>query len=253
MPQDDDDWLTRMGYEPSEIKPFHLGPTLGEHNDSIMMVMALHARERKRAKDEKRPQPPTPRLWFACSQHPRELIARWAMVPMTAKGWPTGFYESVAPAGPRAVSLSELPRDQSTLLLRLMGSDKTVNGALEDLEALPSEARERRIALPILVQLKDELPRMRVTVTIANPEEYKFMMSLEQAVRIVEEQEACLAGSLRWAQRQFERRLGRPLTETERATLTARFRGVGSERVLDVAFEREGPALAAWLADPDAR
>jgi len=48
MPREDDDWLTRMGYEPSEIEPFHLGPTLGEHNDSIMKVMALHARERRR-------------------------------------------------------------------------------------------------------------------------------------------------------------------------------------------------------------
>jgi hypothetical protein len=267
MARDDDDWLTRMGYEPSEIEPFHLGPTLGEHNDSIMKVMALHARERKRAKDEKRPQPPTPLLWFACAQHPLELIARWAMAPMTARGWPTGFYESASPAGPRAVSLRELPRDQRTLLLRLMASGETLKQAVEDLDALPRRARERLIAGPILVQLQGDLSRMGVTVTWSTPEEYTAMMSHEEAVRIFEEREAraiaveqalavsqrALTESLRSIQRLFERRLGRSLSDDEREAVTVRIHAPGPERLTDVALDLDAPALAAWLADPAAR
>jgi len=270
MPRDDDDWLTRMGYEPSEIEPFHLGPTLGEHNDSTMKVMALHARERRRAEPDKLPPPPTPLLWFACSRRPRELIARWAMVSMERRGWPRGFYESASPAGPRAVSLSELPRDRSTLLLRLMASGETLKEAVRELKALPEDAREPLIMGPILVQLEGDLSRMGVAVTWETQEEREIMISHEEAVHIwndraaelkagkqavaaLAEAQHALTESLRWAQRQFERRLGRPLTDVEGETLTGRFRGLGPERVLDVVLEFDAPALAAWLADPDAR
>ncbi len=59
--------------------------------------------------------------------------------------------------------------------------------------------------------------------------------------------------SLHAAQRQFERRLGRGLAEAERETLAARFHRLGPLRVLDVVLDLDAPALAAWLADPDAR
>jgi len=266
-PRDDDDWLTRMGYEPCEIEPFHAGPTLAEHNDSIMKVMALHARERKRADGDGRPMPPTPRLWFACARHPRELIARWAMEPMATTGWPRGFYASVAPAGPCAVSLRELPRERSTLLLRMMASGKTFVEAVDELLALPEGARERRVAGPLLVQLRGDLPRMGVTLTWATLEEHEAMISYEEAQQIWDKREAdaiatkhamvetqrAVAESLHGAQRQFERRLGRPLTSAERETVSARFRSPGPERVFDVVLDLDAPALAAWLADPDAR
>jgi len=267
LPQPDDDWLTRMGYEPAEIEPFHLGPSLGDHNDTVMKVMALHARERKLAKDEGRPEPPTPRLWFVCAQHPRELLARWAMVSMEPKGWPRGFYESVAPAGPRAVSLRELPLERSTLLLRLMGAGKVLRQAVEELEALEPGARERRVAAPILLRLKGDLPRMGVTVTWSTPEEYETMMSHEEAVRIFEEREAKLIAAAQakaaWeraqaeaerAQAEAERAQAyRALTDAERDAVVARFHELGPERFDDATWALDAAALAAWLADPAAR
>lgn len=270
VPRVDDDWQTRIGYEPSEIEPFHLGPTLGEHNDSIMKVMALHARERKRAEHDKRPQPPTPLLWFACSQHPRELIARWAMVSMERRGWPRGFYEAASPAGPRAVSLSELPQVRATLLLRLMASGETLKEAVRELKALPEDDREPRIMGPILVQLEGDLSRMGVTITWKTQEEREIMISHEEAVHIwndraselkagkqavaaLVEAQHTLTESLRVAQRHFERRLGRPLVDVEREAVTARFHALGPERLDDVVFELDAPALAAWLTDPGAR
>ena len=270
MPREDDDWLTRMGYEPSEIEPFHLCPTLGEHNDSVMKVMALHARERKRAEHDKLPQPPTPLLWFACSQHPRELIARWAMVSMERRGWPRGFYEAASPAGPRAVSLSELPQVRATLLLRLMASGETLKEAVRELKALPEDDREPLIMGPILVQLEGDLSRMGVTITWKTQEEREIMISHEEVVQIWNERVAelkagrqavaalaasqhALTESLRGTQRLFERRMGRPLTDTEREVVAARFHIPGPERLADVVFDLDAPALAAWLADPDAR
>jgi hypothetical protein len=51
----------------------------------------------------------------------------------------------------------------------------------------------------------------------------------------------------------FARRLGRPLTAGETATLLARFDTVGPDRLGDVVFDLTPDALGAWLADPDAR
>ena len=178
---------------------------------------------------------------------------------MTKRGWPTGFYESVAPAGPRAVSLSELPQVRATLLLRLMASGETLKEAVRELKALPEGDREPLIMGPILVQLQGDLPRMGVTVTWSTPEEHSTMMSHEEAVRIFTERETramameqALAGSLQGAQRLFERRMGRALTEAERGVVAARFHTPGPERLADVVFDLDAPALAAWLADPHA-
>lgn len=51
---------------------------------------------------------------------------------------------------------------------------------------------------------------------------------------------------------QFERRLGRPLTEDEHAILRERLRRLGANRVGDVVLDLSAEALGAWLADPDA-
>jgi hypothetical protein len=53
--------------------------------------------------------------------------------------------------------------------------------------------------------------------------------------------------------RLFARRLGRPLTDSEHATVVERLSTLGEERLDDVA-QRSGPeALAVWLGDPAAR
>jgi flagellar biosynthesis/type III secretory pathway protein FliH len=49
------------------------------------------------------------------------------------------------------------------------------------------------------------------------------------------------------------RRLARPLTEAERATLRARLRADGSERIGDLVLDLTPDALADWLRTSDAR
>ncbi len=52
---------------------------------------------------------------------------------------------------------------------------------------------------------------------------------------------------------QFERRVGRPLSAAEHASVLARFDAVGPERLGDVVLDLSPEALAAWLEDPLAR
>jgi hypothetical protein len=50
----------------------------------------------------------------------------------------------------------------------------------------------------------------------------------------------------------YEKRLGRSLTDVERATLINRIDALGFARVDDVILGLSSDALAAWLHDPDA-
>ena len=53
--------------------------------------------------------------------------------------------------------------------------------------------------------------------------------------------------------RQFSRRLGRALTDDERAVVTARLNTLGADRLGDVVLDLSALDLAVWLADPAAR
>ncbi|CAN97888.1 hypothetical protein predicted by Glimmer/Critica [Sorangium cellulosum So ce56] len=53
--------------------------------------------------------------------------------------------------------------------------------------------------------------------------------------------------------RQFEKKLGRPLTEMEHSVLAERFERLGADRLDDAKLALPSDALAAWLADPMAR
>jgi hypothetical protein len=52
---------------------------------------------------------------------------------------------------------------------------------------------------------------------------------------------------------QIERRLGRRLDAAEQAVLLRRFATVSGDRLGDIVLDLSADALAAWLADPDAR
>jgi len=49
-----------------------------------------------------------------------------------------------------------------------------------------------------------------------------------------------------------EKRLGRPLTETERAILTDRLATLGEDRLEEILLDTSADSLATWLADPAA-
>ena len=61
-----------------------------------------------------------------------------------------------------------------------------------------------------------------------------------------------LAAGLRLLVRQFERRLGRSLSDAERGVLSSRLDVVGPDRLGDVVLDLDSAALAAWLASPTA-
>jgi hypothetical protein len=77
--------------------------------------------------------------------------------PMT--GGPRGIYASPPLYYTRLVVVSELPVTRDTLLVRLLGAGSTLRHAIAELQALPEEAPERRLALPVLLLIRPICPR----------------------------------------------------------------------------------------------
>jgi hypothetical protein len=104
-----------------------------------------------------------PFLWIVAAGTPTTLVAELRMGP--APDWPQGVYlfgGDVLRVG--LVAANELPRERSTLLVRLMAAGTLLPDAVADLAALPRDANERAVAQQILLRLRHAIvqkPRPR--------------------------------------------------------------------------------------------
>jgi hypothetical protein len=139
-------------------------------------------RERKTRAQNKRHkeqhQPPetlrAPFLWIIAATASSTMLRTLKLEP--ASGWPPGVYlfgEDLLRVG--LVVASELPRDRSTLLVRIMAGGPVLPRAIADLVALPEDAYERTVAEDVLVQLNHVLG----TKPIRSPEEEEFIVTMQ--------------------------------------------------------------------------
>jgi len=76
---------------------------------------------------------------------------------MAKRGFARGVYQAPSVLHTGLVVLSQLPETPSTLILRLMGTGRTLQRALAELERLPEDARERHVAVPALLEYRAAL------------------------------------------------------------------------------------------------
>lgn len=247
--------LGRLGERVCTIEPFHDPPSPEEVDACLLKVLALHQRQlaawRALDRSVRGLAPARPRLWIVSAGSPDAVLSSWALGPM--EGWPLGCYANPSELCPHVMVVSRLPRSRATLLARWMGAGDTLSGAVADLRALPDEAWERRVLAPLLELLRQELPRMGIDVYTPEEEAMRY----EEARQIYEanlrrRHEEGRSEGLTPLVRLFERKLGRPLTEAERVSLSARLDTAGPARLGDVVLDLDGPALDAWLGDPTA-
>jgi hypothetical protein len=94
----------------------------------------------------------------------------------SAPGWPAGVYfhgDDLYRVG--IVVADELPRDRSTLLVRIMAAGPALPAAIADLAALPEDAHERAVAEQIVVHLQDVIAKKQGRT----PEEEEFIVSMQ--------------------------------------------------------------------------
>ncbi|MEO7330411.1 MAG: hypothetical protein ABI193_17680 [Minicystis sp.] len=140
----------RMGLRSCTLEPFHRTPT-GAQVVDCLVKHRLFCRDLAR----RTPRPPAPLQWIICAERPTAALA--GLCFRRSRLGP-GIYDGPPLLRSRIVMVSELPRTRDTLLVRLMGAGETLKLALQDAWALPPDAVESGLALPILVTLRFEVP-----------------------------------------------------------------------------------------------
>ena len=280
--------LGRLLASPCILEAFHAPPSIDEIRSSIRKLLNWHhllllrsnrqarlARPRARAGPQNRTAPPNtpppprlPVLWILSSGRPAGAIDRFALHPL--EGWPDGVYAlSEAEIPVRLVILGELPETRDTLTLRLFGRGATLARATLEIAALPRNALERRISLPFLVKLQKRLVKVQAKGQLTE-EEKELLMSGQKFIDAFDalEHKGWKRGRKQGLEQglqkgreagleplvhQLTRRLGRPLTTGERASVVLRLETLGPDRLGDVVLDLDAASLAAWLADPKAR
>jgi hypothetical protein len=121
--------------------------------------------------------PPLPIQWVISSGRPHAGIDGLGFRPTT--GWPSGVYESPPLHYTRLVVVNELPVTRDTLLLRLLGAGSVLKQAISELQALPSDEPERRLALPVLVKLRLTVP---IDPAEQTSDDQEFLMNTQDIV-----------------------------------------------------------------------
>jgi hypothetical protein len=114
-----------------------------------------------------------PRLWIIAAAVSTPMLRKLEV--KTASGWPAGVYfhgDDLYRTG--VVVADELPRDRSTLLVRIMAAGPVLPEAIADLAALPEDAHERAVAEQILLHLRHVIGDKRGRT----PEEEEFIVSM---------------------------------------------------------------------------
>ena len=136
-----------------------------------------------------------PFLWIITAGRPSSALSLLGAV--SAEGWPPGVYVSPGKAlgadptpelgGMLRVGIviaGELPRDRSTILVRIMAGGPALPAALADLAELPAGAYEREVASMDVVELRQALG--------SNPnrtvEEEEFIVSTQNVVEKLREE-----------------------------------------------------------------
>jgi hypothetical protein len=161
--------LGRMAKASCTLEPYHRTPSGDQAADCI-------AKHRFFWRDlaRRKPRPPMPMQWIVCSGRPSAALAG---LGFRRSRWGRGIYDGPVLTRTRIVVVSELPRTRDTLLVRLMGARITLSRAIVDVQALPDEAPERRLALPILVQLRLEITSEPAKQTTSDRE---FLMNTRE-------------------------------------------------------------------------
>jgi hypothetical protein len=121
--------------------------------------------------------PPLPILWVISSGRPDAGIQGLGFRPMP--GGLRGIYETPPLHYTRLVVVNELPMARDTLLVRLLGAGSTLKQAIAELQALPADAPERRLALPVLVRLRLTVPTDPAQQT---SDDQEFLMNTQDIV-----------------------------------------------------------------------
>jgi len=165
--------LGRIAATPCLIEPYSDTPS----EDELRACLHKHLAAWRTRGPREIPGAP-PMLWILSTGRP--AFAFQGRLFRRCGGFPRGVYESAAFLRVRLIVLTELPKNRSTLLVRLMGGRRVLLPATEELARLPADAPEREIAhLPVLRLHR----QIAVDPDPKTPEEREFLMRAQNILQ----------------------------------------------------------------------
>jgi hypothetical protein len=141
---------------PCLLEPFSSAPGVSEVRACMRKQLVIDHARTMEARRTGAPRLPFPGLWLLAAGQPETVLGQYRMQPMA--GWPAGFWARAPVDRLHIVVLRALPRTRATLLLRLLGRGPTFRDAVHDLLALPDQAWERQVTLPVLIAFRMQIP-----------------------------------------------------------------------------------------------
>jgi hypothetical protein len=233
--------LSRMVQTPCLIEPFRNQPTLVEVRSCLLKLFQVHGDYHRRAKrkSESLPEGNLPLLWILASSASDALLHKFGAISEE-----TGVYFLPEALRTAIIAINQLPCDESTLWLRLLGKGRTQEQAIAEVIAFDSGDPRRSSILRLLANWK-----ISIEVTGQVAEEEELMMALSQAY-LEWEQRTEQRGATQEAQllvlRLLKRRIGElsPVIQTQIQALSlAQIESLG-EALLDFVSAED---LSLWM------
>jgi Domain of unknown function (DUF4351) len=233
--------LGRMVQTPCLIEPFRNQPTPIEVRSCLLKLFQVHGDYHRQAKrrSESLPEGNLPQLWVLASSASEALLHKFGAISEE-----TGVYFLPEALRTAIVSTNQLPCNESTLWLRLLGKGRTQEQALAEVIAFNAGDPRRSSILRLLANWK-----ISIEVTGQVAEEEELMMALSQAY-LEWEQRTEQRGAAQEAQllvlRLLKRRIGElsPVIQTQVQALSlAQTESLG-EALLDFTNAED---LSVWM------
>jgi Domain of unknown function (DUF4351) len=233
--------LGRMVQTPCLIEPFRNQPTPVEVRSCLLKLFQVHGDYHRRAKRrlESLPEGNLPQLWVLASSASQTLLHKFGAISEES-----GVYFLPEALRTAIVSINQLPCDESTLWLRLLGKGRTQEQAIAEVIAFDAGEPRRSSILRLLANWK-----ISIEVTGQVAEEEELMMALSQTY-LEWEQQTEQRGATQEAQllvlRLLKRRIGElsPVIQTQIPALSlAQIESLG-EALLDFTSAED---LSVWM------
>ena len=202
--------LGRIAQTPCLLEPFRNQPSAFEIRSCLQKLYHVHGTYLRKAKREKESiaEGDLPLLWIFASSASDALLNGFGV--SSNEDWGSGVYFLHPSLKAAIVAINQLPRNEETLFLRLLGKGQTQKQAVDEVIAIDAREPKRAAILRLLSNWK-----ISIELTGQVEAEEELMMALTQAYLEWEqqteqrgEQTGVLKGERSLILRQLTRRVG---------------------------------------------
>ncbi|HEY9828395.1 MAG TPA: DUF4351 domain-containing protein [Stenomitos sp.] len=168
--------LGRIAQTSCLLEPFRNQPTPSEVRSCLLKLYQVHGDYQRKARRDKESiqENDLPHLWILASSASENLLKGFGFA--ASNNWPSGIYFLPPSLRAAIIAINQLPRNEATLFLRLLGKGQTQKQAVNEVIGLDAEDSRRSAILRLLASWKISLE-----ITGATEAEAELMMVLSQA------------------------------------------------------------------------